>query len=60
MNYIFKARLVQTLGVSARTLENWIATRGFPAPLHIRGSRLSYFKVAAVQAWLEEQLEGKA
>lgn len=58
MNYIFKAALVQKLGISTRTLENWISSRGFPAPLHIKGSRLSFFKLAEVEAWLEEQLEG--
>lgn len=58
MTFIFKAALVQKLGISTRTLENWISTRAFPAPKHIRGSRLSFFKVSEVEAWLEEQLEG--
>lgn len=59
MNYIFKAALIQKLGISTRTLENWISDRGFPAPLHIKGSRLSFFKLADVEAWLEHQLGGE-
>lgn len=58
MKFIYKSALVDMLGISTRTLENWIATRGFPAPLHVSGSRLAFFKVSAVEAWLEEQLEG--
>lgn len=58
MNYIHKAALVKSLGVSSRTLENWIASRGFPAPLHLKGSRLAFFKISAVEAWFESQAEG--
>lgn len=60
MEYICKAALVERLGVSTRTLENWIASRGFPSPMHVNGSRLAYFKLSAVDAWLASQLEGKA
>lgn len=59
MDYICKAALVENLGISTRTLENWIATLGFPAPLHVHGSRLAFFKLSAVQAWFESQLEGQ-
>lgn len=55
--FIFKSALVEALGVSTRTLDNWIAQRGFPAPRHISGSRLSFFRVADVEAWMESQLE---
>lgn len=58
--FIFKAALAETLGVSLRTLENWVTHRGFPAPRHISGSRLSFFKVTEVEAWLERVLEAGA
>ena len=57
MNYIYKAALVESLGISTRTLESWIAARGFPAPLMVNGSRLAFFKLSAVDAWFEAQLE---
>lgn len=59
MDYICKANLVETLGISTRTLENWIASLDFPAPLHVNGSRLAFFKLSAVQAWFENQMEGQ-
>ena len=55
--FIFKSALAETLGISIRTLENWVAQRGFPAPRHITGSRLAFFKVAEVEAWMENMLE---
>lgn len=55
--FIFKSALAETLGVSTRTIELWVAQRGFPAPRHVTGSRLSYFKVADVEAWLERELD---
>lgn len=60
--FIPKSALVEALGVSTRTLENWIAQRAFPAPRHLAGSRLSFFDVAEVEAWLERELTdgGKA
>lgn len=54
--FIPKSELVDTLGISTRTLENWIAQRAFPAPRHLAGSRLSFFDVAEVEAWLEREL----
>ncbi|MCO5119742.1 MAG: helix-turn-helix domain-containing protein [Burkholderiaceae bacterium] len=54
--FIPKSALVEALGISTRTLENWIAQRGFPAPRHISGSRLVFFHVADVEAWLEDEL----
>lgn len=58
--FIFKAALAKTLGISLRTLENWVAHRGFPAPRHVSGSRLSFFKVAEVDAWFARELETEA
>lgn len=55
--YIYKTALAEALGVSTRTLENWVAQRGFPAPRHINGSRLSFFRVADVEVWMECQLK---
>jgi excisionase family DNA binding protein len=57
--FIFKTALAEALGVSTRTIELWVAQRGFPAPRHIAGSRLSFFKVADVEAWLERELEAE-
>lgn len=57
MDIISKAALVETLGISNRTLENWISGLGFPAPLHVQGSRLAFFKLSAVEAWFASQLE---
>lgn len=54
--FIPKSALVEALGVSTRTLENWIAQRAFPGPRHLAGSRLSFFDVAEVEAWLEREL----
>lgn len=56
-NYISKSALAEALGISLRTLENWVTQRGFPAPRHIAGSRLAFFKVADVEAWMEHALE---
>lgn len=55
--YIYKTALAEALGVSTRTLENWTAQRGFPAPRHISGSRLSFFRVADVETWMDRELE---
>jgi predicted DNA-binding transcriptional regulator AlpA len=56
-NFINKAALVESLGISIRTLENWVAYRGFPSPRHVCGSRLAFFKVTDVEAWMEQMLE---
>lgn len=53
MDDIYKATLVERLGIYTRTLEVWIATLSFPAPPHVHGSRLSFFKLSAVQAWFD-------
>lgn len=55
--FIYKTALVETLGISTRTLENWIAHRGFPRPRHILGSRLSFFNLAEVEDWMEDALK---
>lgn len=60
MDYMSKSALVKRLGISPRTLENWVSTKGFPRPLHVHGSRLAFFKLSAVQAWFETELEGQA
>jgi predicted DNA-binding transcriptional regulator AlpA len=57
MDYICKSALVERLGISPRTLENWIATHGFPPPLHVHGSRLAFFRLSAIQTWFEQELE---
>ena len=56
-NYIHKAALVDALGVSTRTLENWCAHRNFPKARRLSGSRLVFYCVAEVDAWLEQALE---
>ena len=56
--FIHKSALVEALGISERTLENWIAHRNFPSPQKIFGSRISFFSVADVESWLEVNLEG--
>lgn len=55
-NFINKTSLADMLGISTRTLELWVARRGFPAPRHIGGSRLAFFRVSEVEAWLEREL----
>jgi len=56
-NYIHKSALVDALGISTRTLENWCAHRAFPKARRLTGSRLVFFCVAEVEAWLEQALE---
>ena len=56
-NYINKSALVEVLGISTRTLENWCAHRSFPKARRLTGSRLIFFCVAEVEAWLEQALE---
>ena len=58
-NFINKTALADVLGVSLRTIELWVTRRGFPAPRHINGSRLSFFRVAEVEAWLERELNAE-
>lgn len=58
-NYIHKAALVEALGVSTRTLENWCSHRNFPKARRLAGSRLVFFSVAEVEAWLEQALEAE-
>jgi len=59
-NFIHKPALAEALGVSVRTLENWVVHRGFPAARHLTGSRLAFFKVREVEAWMEKALELEA
>lgn len=56
-NHIQKSAMAAFLGISERTLENWVANRGFPAPRHIVGSHIAFFKVTEVEAWLVRELE---
>ena len=58
-NFVPKAALVQSLGISTRTLENWCSTRSFPKARRLAGSRLVYFCIAEVDAWLEAALEAE-
>lgn len=57
--FIYKAALAEALGISARTLENWVTNRGFPAPRHLSGGRLAFFKIEDVEAWMEKALESE-
>jgi predicted DNA-binding transcriptional regulator AlpA len=59
-NFIHKSALVETLGISIRTLENWCVQRDFPKARRLPGSRLVFFCVAEVDAWLERTLEAEA
>ncbi len=59
-NFIHKSVLVKTLGISTRTLENWCVHRDFPEALRVPGSRLVFFCVAEVDAWLERTLKAEA
>jgi predicted DNA-binding transcriptional regulator AlpA len=54
--YINKMELVKALGISTRTLENWIALRNFPSARRVTGSRLAFYCVAEVEAWFEREL----
>jgi predicted DNA-binding transcriptional regulator AlpA len=53
LGYVPAAKLAGELGVSLRTITNWIANEVLPQPIHIRGRR--YFKIAEIQAWLSSQ-----
>lgn len=55
-NFINKTALTETLGISTRTLENWCTNRNFPKARRLAGSRLVFFCVAEVEAWLESTL----
>jgi predicted DNA-binding transcriptional regulator AlpA len=55
-NFINKAALAQALGISLRTLENWCAHRSFPRAHRLFGSRLVFYRVSDVEAWLEQAL----
>lgn len=56
-NFIHKSALVDALGISTRTLENWCVHREFPKARRLPGSRLVFFCIAEVDAWLERTLE---
>lgn len=53
--YLKKAELAKTLGVSPRTIDNWIARRTIPV-LAV-SPRLYRFDLAAVKKALTEQFE---
>ena len=59
-NFINKSALVETLGISTRTLENWCVHRDFPKARRLPGSRLVFFCIAEVDAWLDRTLEAEA
>lgn len=59
-NFIHKSALVESLGISTRTLENWCTHRNFPKARRLPGSRLVFFCVAEIDAWLERTLESEA
>ena len=58
-NFIHKSALVEALGISTRTLENWCTHRDFPKALRVPGSRLVFFRVSDVDAWLQRTLEAE-
>jgi hypothetical protein len=53
LGFIPAAKLADELGVSLRTITNWIANEILPPPIHIRGRR--YFKITEIQARLNSQ-----
>jgi hypothetical protein len=53
LGFIPAAKLADELGVSLRTITNWIASEVLPPPIHIRGRR--YFKITEIQSWLSSQ-----
>ena len=59
-NFINNSALVETLGISTRTLENWCVHRDFPKARRLPGSRLVFFCIAEVDAWLDRTLEAEA
>lgn len=59
-HFIKKTALVEALGISTRTLENWCVHRKFPKARRLSGSRLVFFCIAEVDAWLELALETEA
>ena len=58
--FIHKSALVEALGISTRTLENWCVNRNFPKARRLPGSRLVFFCIAEVDGWLESALEAEA
>jgi predicted DNA-binding transcriptional regulator AlpA len=59
-NFINKTALVEALGISNRTLENWCVHRDFPRARRLPGSRLVFYSIAEVDAWLERTLEAES
>lgn len=53
-----KANVASTMGVSPRTIENWVATGEMPAPFCI-GGRV-YWHSERFNAWLNERLSAPA
>ena len=51
-----KSDVQKLLGVSERTVENWIARGILPPPARIGGRRV-YWARAVIERWLEEQLD---
>ncbi len=58
-NFIQKSALAETLGISSRTLENWCILRNFPKARRLPGSRLVFFCIAEVDAWMELTLKAE-
>ncbi|MCO6411941.1 MAG: helix-turn-helix domain-containing protein [Thiogranum sp.] len=52
---ISKADLQEILGVSERTLENWVRDGTLPPPQRLGGRRVYWFKTV-IEEWLREQL----
>ena len=54
-------QVAELLGVSSRTVRNWMDAAGmsFPRPISI-GPRLKRWRRSEVQAWLETRMAGTA
>ena len=50
-----KGDVTRIVGISPRTLENWVAAGKFPRPLRLNGQRLARFRPEDVQAWIDVQ-----
>ena len=56
--FLPKSVILENLHISSRTLELWVANKGFPKPRKLAGSRLAFFAAYDVQLWLDRQLSG--
>ncbi len=50
-------QLQEIVPFSKTKIYELVKRKGFPAPLHIDGGRKSFWRVADVQTWLQENLK---